>query len=79
MKNEHVPMQLALSDLVFLRKAQIAIDEETFASVLRFENEHHDFTSCLGCCAITFAQHQPCCPRASILFQNNWFEILAER
>jgi hypothetical protein len=37
-----------------------------------------DFGSCRDCCAITFAQHEPSCPHASVLFEDRWFEILKE-
>jgi len=70
-------LQLAtLRDLVFLRSVNILIDPAEFDAVLRRENIHLDFTACESCCAITFQPHQPSCPRASLLFEPDWFETL---
>ncbi|SRR5260370_14273946 len=66
-----------LADLVFLRgEAGVAIDAETLAEVRLQENVHRDIAACLHCGAVPFDQHQLSCPRSSILFANNWFEIL---
>ncbi len=67
-------LSLTTHDLLFLRATGIRIDAEDFAKVLQFENKHRDFMPCAGCCAITYTQHQPSCPRASLLFEPDWFD-----
>jgi hypothetical protein len=70
---------LTIFDLIFLRDAGVVIEAEDFARALQYENKHRDFMPFAGCCAITYSQHQPSCPRASILFEHDWFERLDER
>lgn len=65
-----------IQDLVFMQKVGIRIDADDFAKVLVAENTHRDFSACFGCCAITQEQHQPSCPRSSVLFEADWFEIV---
>ena len=67
---------MTLYDLFFLRTIGVLIDPDDFARVLRYENKHRDFRACTGCCAISYTQHQPSCPRASVLFEPDWFERL---
>jgi hypothetical protein len=71
--------QLVLNDLIFLRAAGVVIDDETFTSVLRYENMHRDFALCSGCHATTFSQHDPLCRYASVLWLPDWFEIIRAR
>jgi hypothetical protein len=68
-----------IQDFVFLKQGGIHIDEETFVQVREEENTHRNFTTCPGCCAMTFSQHQPSCSRASVLFLPNWFETVQAR
>lgn len=70
------PPLITLFDLILLHDAGVEIDAEDFARALHYENKHRDFGSCTGCCAITYTQHQPNCPRASVLFEPDWFERL---
>jgi hypothetical protein len=72
-------VQLVLDDLMFLREAHIQIDDETFMSVLLYENMHRDFTPCSGCSVTTFGQHDPLCRHASVLWLPEWFDIIQAR
>jgi hypothetical protein len=72
-------MQWTLRDLVFLKENDVAIDAGMLEFVRAYENMNRNIGTCEGCCAITFEQHQPSCPCASILFEPRWFEILLAR
>jgi len=72
-------MQLVLQDLIFLKKCGIRIDADTFEQVRDAENVHRDFARCQHCCAISMSQHQPSCPRASILWEPLWYEMLKDQ
>jgi len=72
-------MQFVLQDLIFLKKCGIRIDADTFDQVRDAENVHRDFAPCSGCCAISMSQHQPSCPRASILLEPLWYEMLKDQ
>jgi hypothetical protein len=72
-------MQLVLRDLIFLKKCGIRIDADTFEQVRVAENVHRDFAPCSGCCALTMTQHDPTCPRASILWEPLWYEMLKDQ
>jgi hypothetical protein len=78
-KMNSIPVQFVVADLIFLRDAGVVIDEETFVSVLHFENTHRNFAQCSGCGAVTFSQHDPLCRYASVLFLPDWFEIIQSR
>lgn len=71
-------MQWVLTDLIFLRGARVAIDADTFASVLEYENRHYDFAPC-ECGTKSLEQHSMDCRRASILWETRWFEIVQAR
>jgi hypothetical protein len=71
--------QFVLSDLMFLRDAQVRIDDEMFVSVLHYENMHRDFAPCSDCRVTTFGQHDPLCRYASVLWLPNWFETVQAR
>jgi|SRR5579872_2098559 len=73
------PLQLVLADLMFLRDAGVVIDDETFTSVLRYENMHRDFASCSDCGVTTFSQHDSLCRYASVLWLPEWFESVQAR
>jgi hypothetical protein len=70
---------MTLSDLVLLKDAGVRIDQDDFDEALAYENTHRDFASCHGCCVPTREQHQPSCPRASILTMPDWYEELQRR
>jgi len=70
-------MQLTLNDLVFLKTIGVSTDADLFVQVLESENTNRNFAPCNGCGAKTFGQHQPTCPRASVLFLENWFEVVS--
>jgi hypothetical protein len=72
-------MARTIQDLVLLKDAGVKIDVDTFLEALEYENQHRDINSCRGCAAITGTQHQPSCPRASVLFDSDWYEILRQR
>jgi hypothetical protein len=72
-------MVWTVRDLMLLKDAGVEIDDETLASVLPFENLHRDFVPCSGCGARSWQQHHPSCPRASILFDDNWYDIMWQR
>jgi hypothetical protein len=74
-----VNQQWTLHDLVFLKENDVAIDGEIFEFVRAEENTHRDIAACSGCSVRTFGQHDPSCPRASILFEPRWLEILTHR
>jgi hypothetical protein len=78
-KRQTATVQLVIADLMFLREAHIRIDDETFTSVLRYENMHRNFGPCLGCRATTFSQHDSMCRHASVLWIPEWFEIVQAR
>jgi hypothetical protein len=71
--------QWTIHDLILLKDAGVLIDAADFVSVLRYENLHRNFSACSHCCAVTWTQHQPSCPWASVLHDKNWFEILQGR
>jgi hypothetical protein len=65
-----------LADLVFLRReCGVAIDADTFALVLEYENRNYNFAPC-DCGARSLEQHRMTCPSASIMFEPDWFERL---
>jgi hypothetical protein len=70
---------LTLHDLILLKDAGVLIDAADFAGVLEYENLNRNLSSCPCCCAITWTQHQPSCLWASILFDENWFDIVQAR
>jgi hypothetical protein len=72
-------VQLVIDDLMFLREAHIQIDDETFMSVLLYENMHRNFSNCPDCHATTFSQHDSMCRHASVLWIPEWFEIVQAR
>jgi hypothetical protein len=76
---KQMQMQWTLADLVFLHDLRIAVDIQTFAAARDAENTHRDFASCSGCGAQTFTQHDPTCPRASILWEPLWYEMLKDQ
>jgi len=67
-----------LQDLLFLREAGVVIDADLFEQVRTEENMHRDFASCSGCGAVTYSQHSSECPRATILFEPLWFELVKD-
>jgi hypothetical protein len=72
-------VQWDIGDLMFLREAHIRIDDETFTSVLHYENMHRDFAPCPDCRATTFTQHDSLCRYASLLWEPDWYEIVEAR
>jgi hypothetical protein len=72
-------MVWTIQDLVLLKDAGVEVDADLFLGALEYENLHRDFSSCRGCAAITGSQHQPSCTRASILFDEDWYEALRLR
>ena len=75
-KRPSAKVQWDIDDLCFLREAHIRIDDESFMSVLLYENMHRDFTPCRGCKVTTFSQHDSMCRHASVLWIPEWFEII---
>jgi hypothetical protein len=65
---------MTIDDLIFLRKARIAIDEAMADEVRLWENKNRDLSACCECLARPSEQHDPTCPRASILFEPDWFD-----
>jgi hypothetical protein len=63
---------MTLNDLVFLLEAHVTIDDDLLERARHYENTHRDLGACHGCCALTGTQHQPSCPRASILHDPEW-------
>ncbi len=71
------PLQWVLTDLIFLRGARVAIDADTFASVLEYENRHYNFAPC-ECGAKSLGQHLMDCRSASILWEPDWYRRIVE-
>jgi hypothetical protein len=72
-------MQWTLQDLIALRDAGVAIDRETFDSVLAYENCNRNLSECQLCKTPSMGQHASFCDRASILWDIEWYEIIRQR
>lgn len=70
------PRQLTLEDLVRMRERGEPISQTLLESVRHYENKHLDFGPCDFCSATTFKQHAEWCDRASILWEENWYEVV---
>lgn len=67
-------MNLNLQDLILLRDAGVAVSADEFLETLVFENTHRDFSPCGECGTETWGQHDMDCPRATVLWEPDWFE-----
>jgi hypothetical protein len=72
-------MQWTLQDLVVLRDVGIAIDRETFDSVLAYENCNRNLCGCSVCKTPSMGQHASFCPRASLLWDIGWYDLHQQR
>ena len=70
-------IQWTLYDLIVLRDAGVAIDRELIEAALAYENIHRDIAPC-DCGAVSFTPHLSTCPRASVLFESNWYERVTD-
>ena len=68
--------QKTLDDLVLMRDKGIPINPALFESVRHHENTQRDFASCFYCAAKTWEQHAKWCDRATILWEENWYEVV---
>src|SRR5208283_3841901 len=73
------PRQLTLDDLVQMRERGEPISQSLLENVRHWENTHRNFGPCRFCSATTFKQHQEWCNHASLLFEEDWYEILKGR
>jgi hypothetical protein len=72
-------IHVTISDLVLLKDFRIEVTADLMNAAIEYENLHRDFGSCHDCCAISLTPHQPSCPRATILFENDWYERIKAR
>lgn len=70
-------MICTIDDLLFLKRAGIAIDSDIFAAAFEFDNRNHRSIGvpCEACRAAPMAQHNLDCPHASLPASPDWFAI----
>ena len=70
-------MICTIDDLLFLKRAGVAIDSDIFTAAFEFDNRNRLSVGlpCEACGAAPMAQHNLNCPHASLLASPDWFAI----
>ena len=72
-------IHVSISDLIMLKDFRIKVTSDLMDAAIEYENLHRDFSSCHGCGAVSLTPHQRSCPRATILFETDWYERIKGR